>query len=151
MPGRTGARRCATQPIKFWCTFFMCVVYSWYLHPLCTVCTTIAPRVLHFNAVHIIHVSLIYPKMHVVCKKSNYLLLFITDQDCSESIICSIDRAWVTVCDNNWDMYRVCHITITIVGIQELITKQTGEHTNYILHKSMKNSRTQSLAVHAVH
>ena len=73
MPGRTGARRCATRPINYRCTFFMCIVYSWYLHPLCTVCTTIAPRVLHFSAVHIIHVS-IYPKMHVVCKKSIYLL-----------------------------------------------------------------------------
>jgi len=30
----------------------MCVMYSWYLHPLRTVCTTIAPRVLHFSAVH---------------------------------------------------------------------------------------------------
>jgi len=67
--------------------------------------------------------------MHVVYKKSIYLLLFITD--CSESINCSIDRPWVTVCDNNWDMYRVCHTIITIVVIQELITKQTGEHTNY--------------------
>jgi len=26
------------------------------LHPLCTVCTTIAPRVLHFSAVHFINV-----------------------------------------------------------------------------------------------
>jgi len=24
------------------------------LHPLCTVCTTIAPRVLHFSAVHLL-------------------------------------------------------------------------------------------------
>ena len=51
MPGRTGARQCATQPINYRCTYFMCVMYSWYLHPLCTVCTTIAPRVLHFSAV----------------------------------------------------------------------------------------------------
>ena len=37
MPGRMGAQRCATQPINYRCTFFMCVMYSWYLHPLCTV------------------------------------------------------------------------------------------------------------------
>jgi len=45
MPGRTGSRRCATQPIYYRCTLSE-------LHPLCTVCTTIAPRVLHFSAVH---------------------------------------------------------------------------------------------------
>jgi len=45
MPGRTGARRCATQPINYRCTLSE-------LHPLCTVCTTTAPRVLHFSAVH---------------------------------------------------------------------------------------------------
>ena len=52
MPSRTGAWQCTTQPINYRCAFFMCVVYSWYLHPLSTVCTTIAPRVLHFSAVH---------------------------------------------------------------------------------------------------
>ena len=53
MPGRTGAWRCATQPINYRCTFFMChVLLISELHPLCTVYTTIAPRVLHFSAVH---------------------------------------------------------------------------------------------------
>ena len=42
-----------TNP-PLWCTFFLCVAYSWYLHPLCTVCTTMAPRVLHFSAVHLL-------------------------------------------------------------------------------------------------
>ena len=62
MPGRTGARRCATQPINYRCTIFICVVYSWYLHPLCTVCTTIAPRVLHFSAVHSTPHLFFYPQ-----------------------------------------------------------------------------------------
>jgi len=38
---------------KMFLTFFMCVMYSLNLHPLCTVCTTIVPRVLHFSAVHL--------------------------------------------------------------------------------------------------
>jgi len=41
MPGRTGARRWATQPINYRCTFFMCVVYSWYLS--CTLYALCAP------------------------------------------------------------------------------------------------------------
>ena len=60
MPGRTGVQRCATQPINYRCTFFMCVVYILLiseLHLLCTVCTTIVPRVLHFSAVHLYWIS----------------------------------------------------------------------------------------------
>jgi len=32
-----------------------------YLHPLCTVCTTIAPRVLHFSAVHLVAIWTLWP------------------------------------------------------------------------------------------
>ena len=54
-----------------WFMFFMCVVYSWHLQPLCTVCTTIAPRVCTL----VLFIGFCRFLLQTLCACNNVLLL----------------------------------------------------------------------------